>query len=85
VTGCEPAGESALAEVGEREKLVQVTGVSSSVMVPTPWASQIVAPDALVRSTENVSLASIVGPVHRHAHRLRRDPGAKVRVPEAAT
>jgi len=40
VTGCEPACESEIAEVGAIGKLVHVTGVSSSVMVPTPWPSK---------------------------------------------
>jgi hypothetical protein len=87
VTSCEPAWESGFAELGVIVKLVHVGGATSSfVIVPTPWASPIEAPDAFVRLTENVSLASIaVSPFTVTLKGWDVTPGPKVSVCASAT
>ncbi len=59
---------------------------SSLVIVPCPWVSEIVAPEAAERSTKKVSSASgVVSPLTSTVTVFTVSPGLKVKVPELAT
>ncbi len=72
----------ALPSVTEASQTEIVGGGSSSVIVPTPWASATVAATGFVRSTVYVSLiSSMVSPRTETVICFDVCPGAKLTVP----